>query len=120
MAETGAAMWRAVDALDRAAAGFGLAAGLSGTTAKGWEMAENAFARAGHSRWRRTARERSGGARKMAATLSARAERSRQAAGALGMAHGMEGYAAGAMWQKPAHIHPSALIMQSTLMHSIP
>lgn len=84
IAATGAAMQRGIDALDRAAVEFGLAARLSGMAADGWDMAEKAFARAGYGRWERTARERSGEARKMARTLGAWAERSRSSAASLG------------------------------------
>ena len=88
IAATGAAMQRGVDALDRAAVEFGLAARLSGMAADGWDMAEKAFARAGYDKWERTARERSGEGRKMARTLGAWAERSRSTAGTLGQSAG--------------------------------
>ena len=80
IAETGAAMQRAVDALERASAEFGLAARLSGMSAGGWDMAERAFASAGRGEWRRTARERFDEARRLEGALKEWADRSRSAA----------------------------------------
>ena len=87
IAESAAALQRAVDALDRAAVEFGLAAKLSEESADGWARAEAALGRAGH-RLARVAKERSDEAHKMARTLGAWAKKSRGSAGTLGRSAG--------------------------------
>ena len=87
IAESGAALHRAVDALDRAAVEFGLAAKLSKESADGWARAEAALARAGH-RLARVARTRSDEAREMAHMLGTWAKGSRDSAGTLGRSAG--------------------------------
>lgn len=83
IAESAAALQRAVDALDRAAVEFGLAAKLSKESADEWARAGEALARARH--WRAdNAKERSDEAQKMARTLGMWAKRSRGSAGTLG------------------------------------
>ena len=83
IAESTAALQRAMDALDRAAVEFGLAAKLSKESADEWARAEAALARAGHG-LARVAKERSDEAKKMARTLGTWAKNSRGSAGTLG------------------------------------
>lgn len=69
IAETAAAMHRAVDALDGSAAEFGQAARLSEASAEWWARAAGALGRGGMASRERAARERAEESRRMAETL---------------------------------------------------
>ena len=86
IAETAAAMHRAVDALEGAAVEFSQAARLSGAAADWWARAAAALGRSGLAGAERAARERGEEARKMARTLDDWAGNSRHAARKLGAA----------------------------------
>ena len=80
IAETAAAMQRAVDAPEAAAAEFSQAARLSGVTADWWARAAGALGRGGLAGTERAARERAEESRKMVRTLDQWAGKSRHAA----------------------------------------
>ena len=80
IAETAAAMQRAVDALEAAAAEFGQAARLSAATAQWWARAAKSLGRGGLGEMATAARERDEEARKMVRTLDRWSRASRQEA----------------------------------------